>query len=386
MALKLTLFLLTFFLAFGAWAQGNFARGYYITPQRDTVHGYISYQSEAYNNIAFNFKKNLKDSRPTRFTSEMSEGFVVENKDFYEKHTFVDFKGITHTGFFKVLLRADLSLLRFNRKYFAKSKGDTLHQVSNHAERINGRRVVLYSGRGWLEALMLNCEVIGPKYLDLQYAAGPDYLGIFTLYNECIGSSIVKSQKVKFRTHATVGVIGSYFDATVMLRKLHTTMDQLRAPGAGVTTSIFIPGTRNFGTFAVEAIYGHGEGYAYLSQSNANTDLFISYSHLRTPILARVDVGKLFIEGGFVGQFMLSQKATERSEIMYPNMVVTEEIVAAPFQNFTSGLLLGVGFQNYVLDRPVRMSFRYSQTETKNAPYLERFRTLELTLSVMLTN
>ena len=65
------------------YAQDNYKQAYYITNDRDTVHGLINFSSDYNNSIMCNFKKEISDTEIQTFTPEQIWGYRFENEDFF---------------------------------------------------------------------------------------------------------------------------------------------------------------------------------------------------------------------------------------------------------------------------------------------------------------
>ena len=65
------------------YAQDNYKHAYYITNDRDTVHGLINFSSDYNNSIMCNFKKEISDTEIQTFTPEQIWGYRFENEDFF---------------------------------------------------------------------------------------------------------------------------------------------------------------------------------------------------------------------------------------------------------------------------------------------------------------
>ena len=366
-------------------AQTNFLKGYIILPSQDTIRGYVDYRAEKRNNKLCYFKGELNNNAK-RFNPEDIIGFAVEDKDFYERHSFKSRKGEELYGFFKVLLRGKISLLRYQSRYFAKDPNGKIFEVTKGREISEGKVRDDYYGLGILKALMKDCDDV-PGVLEMEYKLTPNFLYIFKKYNECVGVTTYVTQKITINPHVDLGIqvsptianlsLNSPFEAANFQNKLSS--------GVGGFASVFIPkGDENL-RVVLETTYSMYKYYSYFSSSNTNNDLFVDFSCLKFPVLLRYKIGKLFIDLGVQNQFILNQELRWRVETIQQNVILTGDGQVAPFKKWSNGFLAGVGFKYKVSNFRILTSVRYSNNQTLNLPYKPVFQTIELNFQIQLT-
>lgn len=175
---KILLFSIFYFVALSLHAQTNFQKGYYIATTQDTIRGYIDYRSERRNYRLCVFKESL-NSEAVRLYPQDIMGFGIENQDFYVKRSFISRKGEEIDGFFKVIIRGKLSLLRYQSRYFAENENKDLFEISQRKE-VSGRKIRDdYHGLGTLKILLKDCSEISESYLEKEYKLTAHFADIF---------------------------------------------------------------------------------------------------------------------------------------------------------------------------------------------------------------
>ena len=205
----------------GSLAQGTFLTGYYITQEDDTIRGYIDRRPEMTNYYFFIFKAALPNES-VKFFPQDAKGFVILDTEFYEKHNAPDEFGRNVDGFYKLVLKSRLSLLKYESKFFAKTSDNAIFLVSTRRvptdppkddPRVRDANAQIYgkfyktdySGLGLLKAHMQDCPEVA-RSLEGAYLAGkPDFLSIFDSYNRCTGSPVFKTGKLK-KSRVNVGI------------------------------------------------------------------------------------------------------------------------------------------------------------------------------------
>jgi hypothetical protein len=65
------------------YAQDNYKQAYYITNDKDTVHGWINFSADYINSAVCNFKKEISDTEAQIFKPGEIWGYRFENEDFF---------------------------------------------------------------------------------------------------------------------------------------------------------------------------------------------------------------------------------------------------------------------------------------------------------------
>lgn len=369
-------------------AQTNFLKGYYITTSQDTVHGYVDYRSERRNYKLCVFKKTLSD-KVVRFYPQDIVGFGVENKDLYVRQSFGNRKGETLDGFFRVVVRGKLTLLRYQSRYFVKATSGKLQEITKRNEVSDRKIREDFAGLGVLKFLMNDCAEISGAYLEEEYKSTANFSKIFKKYNSCFGSSSgFEAQKIKIKSHLDVGIqmspVITDLDLSGILGDPKLGSDYSFSGGA--FASIFLPKVNEKARLLLEANYGKSSHYAYFSSSSINNDLFVDYTYLKAPIFIRYSFNKFFIDLGMQNQLILNQNTKWRVETILQNTVLTSERSIPAFNSWTYGYMAGFGTKYMVANHAIRSSMRFSQTRVVSHVNKPIFQTIELCFSIQLMN
>ena len=390
MTFRTTCFVLLLSLYAGSVAaQTDFLKGYYTNHEGDTVHGLINYGSEKKNSMYCIFKPD-PDSKPARLSPEDINSFAILDRDYYEKQSFESRNGETLHGFFRVLIEGDLSLLRYQSRYFAKDSRGELYEISNSHEVVDGKVRKDYKGLGMLMTLMGNCTEITKATLEWEYRTTPDFPKLFVKYNRCIGSKVTEHEKIKRRPDFTLGL---QFSPAVTQGKWNQVMkdavfEKDFSVVGGLFLSVYVPGVKENLLLMTEVVYGQYDQYAYFPSTNevdnvTHNDLFVEYSFLKIPIFVRYGQ-KLFFDIGLQNYVVLDQNLKWRVESLQANDVFTKDSPVEPVMN-SSGFLVGLGYKYELLGRTATSSLRFSRTVKKNHFYTPTLETLEFIQSFQLT-
>jgi hypothetical protein len=383
---KVSLFLIFLFGAVTLKAQTNFLKGYYITATQDTIQGYIDYRSEQRNYKVCVFRETLNSKSITIYPQDIV-GFAVENKDLYEKHAFLSRTGEEMYGFFKVIVRGNLSLLRYQSRYFAKNSEGDMFEISKRRIVSDGKVREDYYGLGMLVVLMKACDEITGSFLEKEYKSTSNLIHLFKRYNSCIGSSIFESGAIKIKPHldfaGQVALTASNLSFSSSLEKAKPGTDL--SFGFGGFASLFLPRVDERIRLLLEVSYGQYGEYSYFTSGNTVNDLFVDYKYVKTPVFIRYSNNKLFLDIGFQNQFILNEDLKWRVETVQLDNVFTRDGRMIPFNKLSSGLLVGLGIRYKVSNRVIMSSVRFSASRASSHQYKPRFQTLELNISIQLT-
>ncbi len=370
----------------GANAQTNYLKGYYITNSQDTIRGYIEYLSEKKNFRVCTFKKDL-DGKVEKFYPEDIKGFVIGNAEAYETHLYRHRKGEQLYGFFKVMLRGKLSLLRYQSRFFAMDSVGKVHELSKRKE-LDGIKIrVDYSGMGMLRVLMKDCPEVSGRYLEHQYKTSTNFVEIFQKYYDCIRSPVYPNEKIVIKPHVDLGVQGV---ATLTRLALDVGMERVQLEdeitlSVGGFASFFIPKVNESLRVVLEATYGKYSYYAFFNSGSTNNDLFVNYSGLKVPFILRYNFKRLFFDIGFQNQFILKPEYQWRVETVQQDNVYTEYGEITPLARWSGGYLGGLGMQYKVAGHTLRSSLRYTRNFSATPSSKPVFQALEINLSFQFT-
>jgi len=380
--------IILFFLLTGVvelQAQTNFVKGYYITNAQDTVHGYIEDRGEDRNYRICVFKQDF-NSATVGFLPKDISGFALENKEFYEAHTFKNREGEELYGFFKVLLVSDLSLLQYRSRFFARRGHGEPVEVSKQEELVEGAVKRNYVGLGTLRAFIKDCPQVAEDVLKKKPNNGKSYKATFEAYYACSGSAWSATQPVRIKPHFEFGLLGSAGVTNLKWggKLSDVNMGSQTTYGGGAFASVFLPKVDERFRVVIEALYTRYKNYTYfpVATDNTNNDLYVDYSALKLPLLGRFGGRIYFFELGVQNQFIFSQDFRWRIETVTPKEVFTREGTVSPMNKWGGGYLVGAGVKCRLAEHLLRSSVRFSDIRTTDGE--QKFQSIELLLSVQI--
>jgi hypothetical protein len=360
-------------------AQTNFLKGYYISAENDTVHGYIEYAFDSRNYRLCVYKADL-NADPVNLHPTDIRGFAIQDKLFYERHSFKSRKGDGVSGFFEVLFKGKVSLLRYESRYFAQNDEEGIVEISKRREVIEGNKVKDdYRGMGLLLIMMKDCARMTAGFLEKNYKSNPDFENIFEEYYKCTGHPVRRSTRPGIRLAVNFGLqaAATLPELSFASRWENATFDSQLGYNAGGFLSIFFPRVNESFRLVVEATYSAFDGYSFFAQGSSNNDLFLEYSMLRVPIIIRYSPKRFFVDIGLQNQYILDQQIRWRIEALGNNVVETTDGSVNPLPSLSNGFLIGAGYRFNHL----RSSVRFSQTASPDHQTEPVYRSIELLLS-----
>lgn len=369
---------LSFLAASPAWGQTNFVKGYYVTASKDTISGYIEFGSDAKNSKRCLFKANLK-SKAQALYPEHIEGYVLMNKEFFEKHSFQQ-EGKSLVGFFKVLIRGQLSLLKMNSRYFVKDRQGRLFDITHRG----ATKLVPY-GVSVLKDLMQDC-------LDVYYNLNDDFRSnedlprIFRKYNRCSENSITAFEPagLKLKSTCTAGVSLSALTSSVAYDGIWSAANfrpQTSFSGGGYV-SVFIPRIHENFRVILEILYNRTSRYAFFQYDQTNNDLLLDHTYVLIPIYAQVPVGKLLFLVGPQGLLVKNGKDRWRQELLTQDVIITKEMVVQKESGLSPGIMVGLGTTWNVNTIHITPSARFSISKSSTSTFKPSWEFLEFNLKV----
>ena len=370
-------------------AQTNFVKGYYITAAQDTVRGFLEYRSEMRNFRLCVFKPDF-NSKPVTLSTADIKGYAFDDKEFYEKHSFKSKKadkakkGEALYGFFKILTRGSLSLMRYHSRYFVEDQDGKIYEISKKEEVIDFELRKDYTGMGMLKALMKDCERATADVVKKYPVTDREYIAIFKKYYDCTNAHAQITKAPRIKLHADFGLEGSAASTKVVLGGSleNAGLDGYTSFTVGGFSSFFLPRVNEEFRFLLEASYLSYKNYAYFNDVDTNNDLYVHYSALRIPVLVRYSRKAFFIDAGFQNQCVLTQDLKWRVETLSPTVVTTTNGVIEPMQKWSTGYLVGAGVKYKLADHILRSSLRFSHIKTDKTD--TTFETLELMFSIQI--
>jgi hypothetical protein len=386
--------ILFFFFLIGSFelkAQTNFVKGYYITAAQDTVRGFLEYRTERRNFRLCVFKPDF-NGKPVKLSTADIKGYSFGGKEFYEKHSFKSKKGSKDEsgeelyGFFKILVRGSLSLMRYHSRYFVEDQDGKIYEISKKEEMFDLEMRKDYTGYGMLKALMKDCEQATADIVKVEPDTDQGFIAIFEKYYDCTKGHMQITEAPPIKLQVDFGLEGSAASTKVALGGPleNARLDGYTSFAVGAFSSFFLPKVNEKFRFLVEASYLNYKNYAYFHYGYTNNDVYVRYSALRIPVLMRYNWKAFFFDAGFQSQYVLSQGFKWRIETSSPPVITTTDGVVDPMQKWSMGYLVGAGVKYKLADHILRSSVRFSNTKTSQAENKTSFQTLELMLSIQI--
>lgn len=382
---KILLFFIFLSGAISLRAQTNFLKGYYISMNKDTIRGYIENRSEDRNSNLCVFKETLTSKVMELYPQDIL-GFTIEDRDFYEKHLFNRKNGAQVNGFLRVIIRGRLSLLSYQSMYFVKDSSGQIFEISEDIvlwvtdDNLNLKEDSY--GLAILKDLMKDCSELSGDLGEREFQSKLNLTNLFIKYNTCVGSSIIKGEKMRVKPHADFGLLGSSTLSQLTYSSTLGTVsfDNDLSLSLGVFTSFFFPKLTEKFRVVSEVTYSSFSNYHYFATGTTSNDLFVDYSSLKIPLFFRYNFKQVFFDLGVQNQFVINQDLRWRVETVRQNIVYTEQIPEAPLKSFTSGYLVGVGANLKVVNHTLGSSFRFSNLKNLNNNDQTVLRNFELIL------
>ncbi|HLF35256.1 MAG TPA: hypothetical protein VI583_13520 [Cyclobacteriaceae bacterium] len=367
-------------------AQSNFVKGYYITNSLDTVRGYIEVRSGSWNNKKCVFRAELS-SRAEKYYAPDIDGYVIDDKEYYESHVYSGRNGQKLNGFFKVLVRGSLSLLYYKTRYFAGILTGEVYEIPKRGELTDEEESANFAWMGVLKLLMKDCDYLSGDFLENEYRSNPNLAEIFIKYNNCMNSVYFKTRNVKVNPHFGFGL---ELSPTITKLNLNTDLEGAKFNeklffGFGAFTKIFLPKIDENISLIAEAAYNSYRDYAYFSTQQTNNDVWVDFSILRLPILIRYNPNRFFFDAGIQNLVILDQNTRWRVETFQSNTILTSEDQIEPLNKWSAGFLIGAGIRKKFSNYAIGSSLRYSLNQSFGHPNNPVIQSIELLLSFQLT-
>jgi len=382
--LKVLLFFTLFLNSGLLWSQTNFIQGYYLTNSLDTIRGFIEYRSENRNFRICVFKDGFSGNI-LKLYPESIAGFSIDNKEFYERHFVENKRGEKFYGFFKVILKGKLSLLKYGSRYFVRDSKGEIFDVSKRSD-VSQRKIKYdYVGLGLLKVLMDDCEGIA-ALLEEEYKSTPNFVRIFASYNQCMSSLIFESEKIELQPNVDLSIqfspaiSGLILNLPVGKQKF----DGRLQFGIGCVASIFLPTFNENFRVMIEPNYSNVKFYEFSSFDNTNNDLFVHYSSLKVPVVFSRNFTNFFVDIGLQNQFIINQNLRWRVETIQQGNIYTTDQKIASINIWSGGYVFGFGIQRKIKELPVKSSIRFSQTISPKHPNRPNFQSIEFNFSIQL--
>lgn len=372
-----------YLFTFPAFSQTNFLPGYYITLNHDTVRGYIDYRLENRNHNECFFKDGMSEEA-VKLSPNQIDGFVVNDIDYYERRTHKTRRGEELYGFFKVIIRGEVSLLLYRSEYYAVDKTGRMYDLSEKFVDSGGGKRKDYYRLGVIKALTRDCEELSNQ-LNKRYRTNDQLPDILQEYHECRGLSFYRTRKIKIGASTQWGISAAAVSSELFFKAVgfeNSDFNKKVLPEFGPYLSIFLPRVGDKTRLITEVLYGQNKTYSFFTDKNVSNDFFAEYSYLRIPAYFRYTPSAFFMEGGLQGQVIVSQDLRWRVETYNEGRVNTEDRSpgSLPFQSL--GFIAGAGLKFYAGNINIQTAVRFSRTIGFDAMYKPHFQRLEFNLKL----
>jgi hypothetical protein len=357
--------------------------GYYISKEGDTIRGYVDYRTEKRNHKVLVFKNALDSDRLKLYPNQI-RGFVVEDKDFYEKHTYKNRKEEELEGFFRVIFRGKIGLLRFRSKYYALDSAGRMFDLAENPRVTDLGRWKDFYRIGLMKTLLKDCPDL-TRNLEKKYVNDEDVEAIVKDFYECTGLTFYRTRPIEIRPAFEFGLSASVAQSSLAFTGQDlgdAKFDKTIVPEFGAYVSIFVPRVSSNVRLIAEALYGQNNTYAFFVNQMYNNDFFAKYSYIRMPLYVRYFPSAFFVEGGLQAQFIVQQDIRWRREYVQAGSVDTAEMEPQNLPAASLGVIAGAGFKFYVGNLHIQPGIRFSSTYAFESSYKPRFQALEFNLKL----
>jgi hypothetical protein len=331
--------------------------------------------------------KQTPDSKSSTLYPEDIIGYTVDNRDFYESHSYRKKRGKEARGFFRILIQGRIDLLKFDGdRYFVKTELNELYEVTKKTSNVDGKVKTDYYGLGILKTLLNDCPEITEKLLNEEFKGKPDFLFLIRKYYSCTGAPFVESTNIPIASERTAGIRCGLVNQSVSLGEYlyEARFNTMNIISIGAVVSIFYPKINQNVRVVVEPNFSMSEHYAHFIKNQVNhNDVFASFSYLRIPVILRHSYSNFLFDIGLQTQSLLAQKIRWREESSAAGIVTVNENKVTPLSRSACGAVGGVGYRINVSRLSLISSVRYSYTKNFTASLLPVFQTIDLNLTVL---
>lgn len=361
--LNLLLLVASMFIPLTMLGQTNFLPGYYVTHKSDTVHCLIEYRSPEKMRNVIRFKHTSGD-RAIELKPEDVRSIVIEDRNFFEPFSYVPPIGDPISGFFKKIIKGQITLYRYGDRLFAKKAGDDLREITKKQKKVNAATIAGdYSGLGFIRILVADCPLIDEHFLLDNYVNETGIKRIVNTYNGCFSEGSVDIQDIKVPSHLDLGLEGTLSEVQPNFSRTSLSDAHFRwstSIGGGILLSLFTPAMGDNFRFVVEPTVGKYNGYCYFVSGKISNDLFIKYFFVRVPMVMRYFYKSIFFDVGVTNMVVMGNHTTWRQESSADNFIVTSSGPPYKINTGVIGLAGGVGVKTKIAGMPVLASVRLS--------------------------
>jgi hypothetical protein len=384
-------FLVLFFSIFTytAGAQGDFRRGYIINIKGDSIPGFVDYRTVKKSTTTC-FYRVTRLGKTVRYSPAELRAFGYWLDKRYETKEVI-LNGHTESVFMEALVKGQLSLYRYNHKFFIQ--GEKFEELPE--EKIESKESVGGGSDktfiGVLNSHLAECDL---------HADGAEYTeraitNLIQNFNRCkgqIGTAYKPDKKLtQIHINAFSGIDQS---ALSMDGYVKETFKKSLTPYFGIGIDVNAPKISDKLSLAIEAGYVekvyHGFVQQAVSKSTTNRyDLSIDISFVKIPLALRYnflrEAATPYVKVGIVNYFALKDaemKALKEQQVY--NEVFTEYTTTKPNTKNQKGYWVGIGYSQIVYSRvKAFVELRYEKTDGFLGEHLINSKVTTTNVSVM---
>jgi hypothetical protein len=384
-------FLVLFFSIFTykAGAQGDFRRGYVINTKGDSIPGFVDYRTVKKSTTTC-FYRVTKLGKTERYSPAELRAFGYWLDKRYETKEVI-LNGHTESVFMEALVRGQLSLYRYNYKFFIQ--GEKFEELPE--EKIESKENVGGgSGKTFIEVLnshLVECDL---------HADGADYTeraitNLIQNFNRCKGQIGITYKPDKKLTQIHINAFsGIDQSALSMDGYVKETFKKSVTSYSGISIDISPTKVSDKLSFTVEAGYVkkvyHGFVQQTVNESTTNRyDLSIDISFVKIPLGLRYNLlheaATPYFKVGIVNYFPIKDAEMKvLKEQQVKNLVFTEYTTTKPNTKNQKGYWVGVGYSQIVYSRvKAFVELRYEKTDGFLEEHLINSKVTTTNVSVM---
>ena len=360
--MKLLSLLLLSLVSAALYSQ-DFRKGFIITPQNDTLKGYVSYREGLRAHKVCSYKASPNQD-VVKYEPTQLKGYGFENNAYFTSKLAEVRDSVYEQAFLEVLVKGKVTLYKYDNFYFLEKDNDGVLRKMVIKEIEQKRDGITYTGSstrhiGILKVMLGDCEALRSK-LEKFKLNERSLTRLVESYNQCGGSTSVvyKEQKPWFKTE--VGILGGVSQSTLEVSSdydwnayLTSPYQKATAPVGGLSLLFSSPRISERFSFLGEAQFVKSSYYSYSEivpgSSILRSYISITLTPVRVPIAVRYTfTGKKltpFLDAGVSTIFNTSSNGSSRGELysQYSHTVLMSEPVPLQLRSHQTGVWGGVG-------------------------------------------
>ena len=366
-----------------SYGQENYLPGYLLSPNGDTLAGFIDYRNWDKNPEKIFFKEDLSDNksdyspndvRGFKVLDELYESAAVQINISLSGDPGAELRFANDTVFLQAIMLGEKSLYFFRSKigkdqYYIKK--DTIYEFlvyKRYLKTIDGKTSYVKNNKflGQLSDYLKDCPTIQSKIENLKYSQ-KSLENLFQYYYNCTSSEISFHRKVK-KTTLEFGVLAGLsltslkFSSSGFSYLVNTNYDNSANFSAGLFLDVVLPRNQGKWSFYNELLYTSYEvngSYNDFEHENkyliSTTTIGYSYLKLNTMIRFKYPIGKMhiYLNAGISNGFAISETNYLLKEKKFWDIETTEEDKAiSDTRKYEQGYIVGLGtkFKKYAFE------------------------------------